>query len=357
MYLGHRALWERAEAAARASYALFDALDDAVGRVRALHAFAYVRWRQLRPAEALELTERALDWARRSGDEMVLADALIHNAFAVPTLAATIERADEAAPIYVRAGNFLRLGQLELTVGHTALCDGAYTTAEAALRRARSGALAAGSTGGQYLPMIDGEEGLLAVFTGEHRRAAGSFRSELRGAQRYGMDRLVFEALMGLAAVLAAAGDVAAAARMHGAADAFDAERLDGAERLDNPPVSARLDAIRAAARAGDEWGDGYAAGRRLDAGQAIELAETRGQAHDAVGVRHAADRLRRDLLHGGLDAVLGDAAPALQLPPGRRADGAGPCRGGAGGLRRRSYGHRAGSAPASAFRRLSAGR
>ena len=162
-----------------------------------------------------------------------------------------------------------RLALLQLNVAHQGLCDGEYAIAEAALQRSRSAAVTAGSGGEHFHCYIDGEEGLLAVFTGDHRRAAAAFRAALQDGRRYGFDRVTYEALTGIAAVLAATDDTSSAAQMLGAADAFCAEHLDDAERLD-PPIAERLEPLLAAARA---RADAYAAGRRLDADAAIALA------------------------------------------------------------------------------------
>ena len=113
-----------------------------------------------------------------------------------------------------------------------------------------------------------------ALFQGDHRRAGIAFRAALRRAWQLGIDQMLYESLIGMAAVQAAAGDPALAARLNGSAAALLAERLDSAEVLEDQ-LREHSDALlaRARVRLGGSWDDEYAAGARLDVDAAVALA------------------------------------------------------------------------------------
>jgi hypothetical protein len=208
--------------------------------------------------------------ARRAGDDAVLANALIVQVLAAPTLERALSVADEAAPLCNRLGNVWHLTSLWANLAYRCLDSGEFDVADRSLRLARQAAMKAGQSGDIRLTLIDGNEGLLGLFRGDYATAAAAFCDELTRAQRYGSDRLLREGLQGVAAVLAAtAGDPTTAARLWGAGEARSAQGQSAG-------ISSRLDAIllRARTRLGDDsWATADADGRRLGRDEAVELA------------------------------------------------------------------------------------
>ena len=269
IHLNGHSSWARAEAAAQEGLLLFAQLGEARGRAESLLDLAYVRLGQQRRSEAFAIVEEAVEWGRHGGDEIALADSLAGKANMAPTLAVAVEAAEEAAVLYSRLDNGWQLSLLWISITYRALCHGDHAVAELALRDARRAALSAGSAGELRLPYIDGNEGLLAILRRDYTAAGAAFCDELVRAHQYGYDRLLFEGLGGVGAVVAATGDPATAAQLQGASEAICPERHDEV-------IAMKLDDLfgQARARLGDRpWDRAYARGSQLTIGSAVELA------------------------------------------------------------------------------------
>jgi predicted ATPase/DNA-binding SARP family transcriptional activator len=268
--LNQHASWEYAAATALAAFAVFDALDDARGRSECLLDLSYSRLGEQRRPEAAEVGERALDWARRCGDDAVLGAALTGRVVTAPTLKEAVEALDEAEALFSSHGNLQALAGTMNAIAHRALYAADFALAERALARSREAA-----RDEWVLSHLEGTAGVLALFQHDHRRAAIAFREELRRASALGVDRMVYEGMVGAAAVQAADGDPALAARLSGAAEAFLAARLGRAERLEEA-LREHVDAALADAKArlGEQrWGNEHTVGTGLGADAAVELA------------------------------------------------------------------------------------
>jgi hypothetical protein len=161
-------------------------------------------------------------------------------------------------------GNTSRLEGLQWSLSYIALCFGGDDVAD----RVISETLAHVSSD-RSEAYARGNEGLLAVLTGDLDRATRAFRRELELARRFSLDGLLFEALEGLAAVLACEGRDLLAAKAHGAADAIACEHHE-------PALADRIDERcfgPARARLGEgKWIAAHEAGRHMALDEALRM-------------------------------------------------------------------------------------
>jgi predicted ATPase/class 3 adenylate cyclase len=223
------------------------------------------------------VADEALHWAQVGGDEWEIAGALGDRAIAASGIADLRERVERAASLLTEVGNIHQLANLLNSAAYAALCLGSERDAADFAARAAPMARALDS---RFEAMINsGNAGLAALLTGETDAAAHAFREELALCGEMVVRPVLFEGLLGLAAVAVARGDDTRAARLVGAA---------AAHRYDQPrnPVEARLDETffkPARARCGpEEWDAAARAGRALSFEGAIAYAleEPRGTIH-----------------------------------------------------------------------------
>jgi hypothetical protein len=115
-----------------------------------------------------------------------------------------------------------------------------------------------------------GNHGLVTLLAGATADAEQAFARELELADRYRYDRLLYEAISGMAGVAAAQGRDELAARLMGAAEITCEERHD-------PVIARQLDDhcfAPARARLGERaWQRAHAAGASLTSREAVEAA------------------------------------------------------------------------------------
>jgi len=194
--------------------------------------------------------------AREAGDEPKLAIAVEIRAMTAPTFGEALAMGQQAAVSYRRAGAHRRLALLQSSLTYNALVHG---DVDAALRLTPEATRSAERIGDAFvIGFIQGNLGLVMLFTGDTARAAQAFTRELHVASRYRYDTQRYEAISGLAAVAAAEGEDELAARLLAAAEAGGPERHPAAlerqlEQRFFGPARARLgeQAWRAASAAG----------------------------------------------------------------------------------------------------------
>ena len=209
--------------------------------------------------------EAALPYARKSGDEGLIADALSLRLLSFPIVDADAEIAETAA-LYRKVGDVHGLASLYNNAGYVTIEQGSYERAAAYLDEAL---VLAERTGEQLRVMLVLENlGLAALFMADLERAMARFAGGLRLCREHGVPWAGAEAIAGVAAVAARQGESERAARLLGAAESI-------AEH--GGPVGSRLEQefySPARERIGDtRWRAAYADGTRLSFEQAVSLA------------------------------------------------------------------------------------
>jgi tetratricopeptide (TPR) repeat protein len=250
---------------------LFRAVDDDVGVVRSLVSVSnalsfagdYERGRRA--------AEEAFERARRTGDPVLIGEALTHIAFGIPRIEDAIPFVREAVVHLRAAGALVRMVRLLSNAGMAALREDAYDRAEELEREALEAALEIADPA--TLSLVYGNTGLAALLAGRLDAARAAFRDELATAHAHRLETFYFEGLLGLAAVAAANGDDRRVAVLEAAAWALNSWPIGESEA----PVYKRLEQ-RFIAAARERLGpDGYetasAAGRIMTAEAAIAFA------------------------------------------------------------------------------------
>jgi predicted ATPase/class 3 adenylate cyclase len=222
---------------AHEALAHFERLGDAAGESRCLGFLSTEETFSANWPAADALADRALESARRAGDDLLIGLALHAKSMAQPHLGPAAAIAEEAATYLRRAGAISHVGVLLSTTGFIAITDEAYERADELLGAALEAATAARDI--HRVAAVRGNQGLVALFQQHTDVAARAFRDELtlcRGS-RFSQGSLAWEGLLGLAAVAAADGDPRGAARLAGAARACNEFALNRAES----PVYDRL--------------------------------------------------------------------------------------------------------------------
>jgi predicted ATPase/DNA-binding SARP family transcriptional activator len=263
---------ERPEAAE--ALALFEGLGDRDGAARSLQALSKTEmWNANWPA-ADAFADRAVAHARESGDERLIGGVLITKAFAQETLDGGLPFALEAAGYLNRHGCHSALAGLMSTAGFVAISEEDYARAGELLAEALAAASAAEDL--FHVALVRGNQGLAALFEERFDAAEDAFATQLSLCRSYRMDagELIWEGLMGLASVAAAAGDLERCAWFVGVASGS----MEGppATRVESPVydrMTARfLDPARAAFPPA-EWERAYRAGSSLPTNDAIAAA------------------------------------------------------------------------------------
>jgi predicted ATPase/class 3 adenylate cyclase len=169
--------------------------------------------------------DEALEYATQAGDEWAVAMAWFARATAATTIADLRERTDRAVGLLSAAGNVHRLTDLLGSAAYSALCMGSDADAKLLVERA----FAASRRFGRYYGwmMLEGNRGLVALFTGDTPAARDAFREELRLSRELVVQPFAHEGLMGLAAVATIDADDDRAARLLGASESLRSDPVD----------------------------------------------------------------------------------------------------------------------------------
>jgi predicted ATPase/DNA-binding SARP family transcriptional activator len=212
------------------------------------------------------LADEALPYARQSGDEGLIADALGLRALSFQIADVDAEIAETIA-LYRKVGDVHGLAALYNNVGYTAAVQGSYERAAAYLDQA----LPVAEKSGEPLRVIlvVGNLGLASLFRADPDDARARFAEEVRLAHVHGLTWLASEGIAGLGAIAAHQGDAERAARLLGAAQSLANVLTDaGGVRLEQEffaPARERMGE--------NHWDAAYAEGARLDFDEAVSLA------------------------------------------------------------------------------------
>jgi predicted ATPase/DNA-binding SARP family transcriptional activator len=259
---------DKAEAVAREGLDLWRSIGDRTGCAASMNSLCHVLLWVHRDDEAYRYAREAERLARESGDEQALVDALHNQAGLAPTLEQNLALGELAAAADRAAGNQWRLAELQSDLSYTAIIHGDHALAQQLGKEAVDAAAALDEP--VLLAYALGNSGLAEVFSRDTDRARAAFSQQLRLIRRHRHHKLVYEPLIGLAAVAATEERDDIAATLHGAADAATLERP-------HPSVARQLEErcfAPARSRLGQQsWQAAYAAGAGLDGDQAIEVA------------------------------------------------------------------------------------
>ena len=201
-------------------------------------------------ARANAWADEALYWAKRSGDDWIVALAAECKAQVADTPEALRREVPRAAELLERTGNAYHLADLLASSAFAALCHGDDEHARALVARAIPLTRALDSP---YVWMLlSGNAGLAALFTDHLDEAWDAFREELAVCREIVVLPFAAEGLAGLAAIESIDGDLDRAARLCGAAGAHRYGQL--VDPVDRP---ARRDVLRAGAGAARRRGVG----------------------------------------------------------------------------------------------------
>jgi tetratricopeptide (TPR) repeat protein len=217
--------------------------------------------------EIRPLAIEALAHASGADDERLIAWALMARAGTLPSGARAEREYREAAAALRNVGDRWHLVSLNNTAAYRAIIHGHYGHAARLLDEALPLAL---DSGEPWKPLVVwGNVGLVRLLTGDDAGARVAFEEQLRLCRDHNLRWAAGEGVGGLAAIAAHEQDFERAARLLGAASAIGS--------IGDPAVVDKLeqqffDAARA--RLGDaRWSDSVDAGRRLGFRDAIELA------------------------------------------------------------------------------------
>jgi ATP/maltotriose-dependent transcriptional regulator MalT len=165
------------------------------------------------------LADEALQAARSGGDEFLIALALKWKAVAAASLDQALPLMREAVAILRRLGSIRHAATLLSYVAYFALVEQQYGQARALLAQAFE--LARTINDPVPLAAIRGNQGLVALFTGDTEAAADAFQEELELTRHGVFPRLAADGLLGMAALAAINGRLERAARLTGASRAL----------------------------------------------------------------------------------------------------------------------------------------
>jgi predicted ATPase/DNA-binding SARP family transcriptional activator len=266
--LADPATFDDAEAAARESLELARANGDPAQSAASTTVLAVALLAVNRLEDGYRHASEAERLARTAHDEPKLAEALQVKALTAPTLDEALAAGQEAAAAYRRAGAGRRLALLQTSLTYSALVHGDHSAAYRLTPEALRSAEAVDEP--LVLSFAHGNEGLVSLFAGDIRRASHAFTRELQLASQHEDDRMLHEAINGLACVAAARGEDELAARLHGAAESTGPARH-------HPAVARQLEDrffAPARARLGERtWQSAHAGGAALTPRQAVETA------------------------------------------------------------------------------------
>jgi predicted ATPase/DNA-binding SARP family transcriptional activator/Tfp pilus assembly protein PilF len=258
---------------------VFRANSDAHGAAQALIALSIDTDQAGERDLAAQLAGEALELARTTEDDWLIASALGAQVLGSPeSFRQTRHFGEQGLAMVRRSGDRIQLSIALGNFGFAALAAGDYDAAAPALEEAL--AIAEEVEDARLLPFSTVNRGLLHVLQGEDQLAARDFARTLALCRESGQPLPVAEALTGLAAIAVRQGEMELVPRLSGAADAH---RLFGA--VGEPELHLRRQLIDPArARCDDDdWAREWAAGNSLSFSQAITLGI------DAVAVRSRA--------------------------------------------------------------------
>ncbi len=250
----------------RRALRLFRDQSDAHGAAEALIALSIDSDQEGDFDQAADLARQALELARTTGDEWLIASALGAQVLGSPeTFQATRRYGEQGLDMMRRCGDRIMLSHALSNFGYAAMTAGDYAAAAPDLDEAV--ALAEALEDRRLLPMHSVNRGQLHVLQGADTPAARDFARTLQMCRESGEPMPVSEALAGLAAIAARRGDVELAARLSGAADAQRVFQAVGIVEL-----RLREQVIDPARAPGDDaaWGRAWRVGNSLTFDQAI---------------------------------------------------------------------------------------
>ena len=210
--------------------------------------------------------EEALIYARKAGDDRLVAFALMQRAGTLPPVDAVAE-VEEAAAALRMVGSTRPLAHLYSNAVYDAVKTGAPERARPLLDRAVPLARELGEP--LTLAFVCGHAGLEALFMNDLDRAVTAFEEQLRLCREHGLQYLAGEGLGGLAAIATRRGDWDRAARLLGAATAAgpvgDADLITQLEERFFAPARERHGKRR--------WNEAHTAGAEMTFERAIALA------------------------------------------------------------------------------------
>jgi hypothetical protein len=256
---------EDARRAARDAHRLYAALNDAHGSASSLIALARTELNVDNVKACAIHASAALELARATEDDFLIAEALGYLATTMP-LSDARRLVDEAATRYRNIGNLNRLTAMLSRVSYMAMAEGEYEAASQLLERAADHAQTLGEP--LSLAVIRGNQGLAALFTGDNAAAATAFIEEVQISRALVVPQLAAEGIGGLGAVAALRGEIDRAARLCGAF----LEHRRSMQALDRRLCEEIF--ARTRAEAGIEaWDRRCEAGRRMTLDEAIAYA------------------------------------------------------------------------------------
>jgi tetratricopeptide (TPR) repeat protein len=210
--------FERQHTDLLAALALWRKLDDVPAQARHLTALALAETNLGRPDGAVARADQALELAHASGDEALLARAVVVRAALEPGLPDAATRVLSELPTLLRADELNLAVDSLISVGYVALAEGRLDDARRLLEEAVPLVDTLANSAYECVWVYE-NIGLLHLFAGENAAATGSLYRSLEAARSAGY-QAIHEALFALAAIAAWHGDDADAARLAGAASA-----------------------------------------------------------------------------------------------------------------------------------------
>jgi Tfp pilus assembly protein PilF len=247
---------------------LFRAESDAHGAAQALIALSIDTDQAGDRDLAAQLAGDALELARTTEDEWLIASALGAQVLGSPeSFRQTRNFGEQGLAMARRRGDRIQLSTALGNFGFAAMAAGDYAAAAPALEEAV--AIAEEVEDARALPFCTVNRGLLHVLEGDDDPAAGDFARTLALCRESGQPLPVAEALSGLAAIAVRREEMDLASRLSGASDAH---RLF--EAVGEPELRLRRDVIDPArARCADgDWAGDWEVGNSLTFSQAIAL-------------------------------------------------------------------------------------
>ena len=278
---------EDAEAAARESLELARSIGDVAQCAASMSVLALAALNVHRVTDAYRYATEAEHLAREARDEPKQVRALHVRAIMAPTLTEALSLGQQVAAAYRRTDNHRQLASLQTSLTYTALFHDDHAAAQELTVEALRSADVLGDP--LVLSFANGNDGLVALLAGDDARASEAFTRELRLADRHRYDRMLYEAIDGLAGVAAARGKDRLAARLRGAAEATGPDRHD-------PAIDRQLEDRwfrPARARLGERsWHEAHAGGAALTPRQAVDTA-LRAHLEERTSPVHAAHEVR----------------------------------------------------------------
>ena len=220
---------------------------------------------------AFALAEQAVEHARAAGDRVLTGFALARLGTTTGNIKHATALLEQGLEILREADAHDRIAGVMSTIAFQAMRHEAYEEARRLLDEALSHAHAADNP--HLICLIRGNQGLTALVQGRPGNACAAFAEQLRVAQAHAHDMFYSEALLGLAAVAAHAGDDTLSATLEAAAYTHETRPIAPAERTVHDRIDARYMTPARRRLGALAWKRAAARGRTLTAEQAVTLA------------------------------------------------------------------------------------